>query len=156
MVNTSFKILIILFSIMLFSCNKEPVAQREYVYSYSFNNNCGGITWITVPNTFAPEQQYDGWFPSVIKLTADSICTVNLPDSIRQKKYLTLQVEIRDLDNGIWYQYHSERDSSIKKWNGGLNNAGQSASPGIYYWRFSLQDLDGVTHEESGILHLLY
>lgn len=110
---------------------------------------------MTVPNTFAPIQQYNGWFPSIVKLTADSNCVMNLPDSIRQKKYLTLEVEVRDVYNGICFQYHSVRDSVIRHWDGRLKN-GPGASPGIYYWHTLLQDLDGITHEESGVLHVLY
>lgn len=150
------QILIFLFAIGLFSCEKETTRNKDYVFGYPYQSLCSGILWVTVPNTFAPEYNPQGWFPSLVKYTSDSDCLMNLPLEIRTKLYQRLDVEVFDTKNHLWYKCASPPDSVIKTWNGRSRLDNRISPPGIYYWTYTLVDLDGNKHQQSGLLNILY
>lgn len=153
----AYQILMLLFLVELVvdtGCKKEPVkGQFSYKYAWFFTNNCGGQLAVEVPNSFHPfsGRNYQDWEIAFSVLFSQDTCNgiPNQPD-FAVKSFL---VEVRDIHNIVYFSstdIHSQWDG--RNW---MNN-GAKVSQGQYLWKFRLVDIDGVIHEERGVVNVIY
>ncbi len=138
---------------MIVGCKEEFDQQSpKYQYLWPFTSNCGGYHVIAVPNTFSPNQDgiNDTWYVgSSVHYYADSCngsSTMQLPHEVK-----SFSLEVRDIHNELYFS----TPNINAHWDGQKNNTYLLASPGQYLWKFRLEDLDGVVHEEHGTLNVM-
>lgn len=150
-------ILILAFAITSLSCKKEIDTLANYKYFYTYQSNCSGVLWVTVPNTFSPnfDNLNDVWFPVIKRSAYDTICFNTLPPIKRNWPYRELHVQVKDIDNNLWYEYKYPEMISDSTWNGRQLNKGGYAPNGKYLWQYILIDPDGIKHQENGLVHIL-
>jgi hypothetical protein len=149
-------ILLLSVFIMMAGCKDEfsnNADQLKYQYTWFFNNHCGGYLVAAVPNSFYSSERKVPYLWGVRFSThyyVDSCGGVpNYSDSGVKSFFL----EVRDLEDRLYFRTNHILDY----WNGtSAMNAGGNVPGGLYLWKFRLEDLDGVIHEERGTVNVLY
>lgn len=138
--------------LLVSGCKKETQnGQFNYKYTWLFNNKCGGQLTVEVPNSIYPFGRHYEWEVAFSVLFNQDTCNgiPNEPDSA-VKSFL---VEVRDIHNKVFFTSTGMHSKWYAKDQ--TNNGGDLAS-GQYLWKFRIEDLDGVIHEEHGMVNVIY
>jgi gliding motility-associated-like protein len=114
--------------------NRDIIACRD---TARLEIEIGNGSSIEIPNVFTPNgDQINDYF----QVNAESL--------------RSFEGKILNRWGNKMYEWTDWENKTTGGWNGKINNTGQEAAPGVYYYIIKAEGLDGIKYDFKGFLHL--